>query len=75
MTANPIIVGMRVKLRRGRDVGTVRELVEPKGRKRALVAWESDGCDQYVDIDKLTEASPEDTAGPPPTATAPEGDL
>jgi hypothetical protein len=61
LNARGIRVGMRVHMTtrggsHGSDTGTVRELVTPKGRRRALVAWDSDHCDQFVDVDKLTEA-------------------
>lgn len=48
--------GDRVVLskRPGGDVGTVRDFVEPKpGWHRALVQWDSDRCEQFVDVDQL----------------------
>lgn len=37
------------------DTGTVRELVTvASGLVRARVHWRSDGCEQFVDLDKLT---------------------
>lgn len=51
-----IAVGARVRPLRGpRDIGTVRELVDTKRGRRALVHWKSDGCEQYVDLDQLRE--------------------
>jgi hypothetical protein len=41
---------------RGTDTGTVREAITVKGRRRALVSWKSDGCDQFVDVAKLERA-------------------
>lgn len=52
-------IGMRVRLirRHGSGVGTIREFVEPSlGRRRALVNWDVDGMDQFVDVDKLEPA-------------------
>lgn len=48
--------GNRVVLskRKAADTGTVRELVEPKpGWHRALVQWDIDRCEQFVDVDQL----------------------
>lgn len=47
-------VGDRVTYRR--DVGTVDLLIvteEKKPRQRALVHWDSDDMQQFVDLDKL----------------------
>lgn len=49
------------------DAGTVRQLVEPTpGRHRALVLWDSDRMEQFVDVDKL---APTDRDAPPPVPT------
>ncbi len=69
-----VAVGARVQLVRmigshAADVGTVREQVNVNGVDRALVKWDSDSCDQYVDIDKL-EAVPAVPVKPNPPADA-----
>lgn len=57
MPTDNLTKGDRVRLKRGDgDVGTIRDFVEPKpGWHRALVQWDSDRCEQFVDIDKLTK--------------------
>lgn len=53
--ASNLVPGDRVRAGRDREIGTVRGFVlAPKPERwRALVTWDSDGCDQFVDVDKL----------------------
>jgi hypothetical protein len=72
-----LAVGMRVRhvnAKTGfgivKTAGTIREFIEPDpGWHRALVGWdesapgESDGCEQFIDVDKLARC---DSPAPPP---------
>jgi hypothetical protein len=91
VTGNPsfdehsgIRLGQRVKGKRGKDVGTVKEIFQLDDKKagklrkgktgpwvRALVNW-SDRTDQYVDIDELQDAGEQSAAATSPSNNIPE---